>query len=81
MTIRRNADKTLPASHMIELIFLTPADFDGGGIDKVLRFTLKETEEVAGKALLSFRRPRSPTAISWWRSTTPRRRSPPISAC
>jgi len=53
ITIRRNADKTLPASHIIELIFLTPGTFDGGAIDKVLRFTLKDTEEVAGKALLS----------------------------
>lgn len=53
LTIRRNADKTLPASHIIELIFLTPSNFDGGAIDKVLRFTLKETEAVAGKALLS----------------------------
>jgi hypothetical protein len=53
VTIRRNADKTLPASHIIELIFLTPADFDGGGIDKVLRFTLKDTEEDAGNAVLS----------------------------
>jgi hypothetical protein len=53
VTIRRNADKTLPASHIIELIFLTPASFDGGAIDKVVRFTLKDTEKVAGKALLS----------------------------
>lgn len=53
VTIRRNADKTLPASHIIELIFLTPADFDGGGIDKVLRFTLKDTEEDPGSPVLS----------------------------
>ena len=50
MTIRRNADKTLPASHIIELIFLTPESFDGGGIDKVLRFALKDTEEDPGNA-------------------------------
>jgi hypothetical protein len=53
VTIRRNVDKTLPASHIIELIFLTPADFDGGGIDKVLRFTLKDTEEDPGSPVLS----------------------------
>jgi hypothetical protein len=53
MTIRRNVDKTLPASHIIELIFLTPENFDGGGIDKVLRFALKGTEEDPGKQLLA----------------------------
>jgi hypothetical protein len=48
MTIRRNADATLPASHIIELIFLTPENFDGGVIDNVLRMTFKETEEATG---------------------------------
>lgn len=52
MTIRRNADKTLPASHIIELIFLTPDDFEGGGIDNILRFALKDTEEAAGSPLI-----------------------------
>jgi hypothetical protein len=52
MTIRRNADQTLPASHIIELIFLTPENFEGGGIDNVLRVALKETEQAAGSALL-----------------------------
>jgi hypothetical protein len=53
LTIRRNVDKTLPASHIIELIFLTPEGFDGGGIDKVLRFALKSTEEDPGSQLLA----------------------------
>ncbi|HWK64023.1 MAG TPA: hypothetical protein VNS34_03740 [Rhizobiaceae bacterium] len=48
MTIRRNADQTLPASHIIELIFLTPDGFGGGGIDNILRFALKGTEEAPG---------------------------------
>ncbi len=52
MTIRRNVDKTLPASHTIELIFLTPDNFDGGGIENILRFALKGTEEAAGNPLL-----------------------------
>lgn len=51
MTIRRNADQTLPASHIIELIFLTPDGFGGGGIDNILRFALKGTEEAPGSAL------------------------------
>lgn len=52
MTIRRNADQTLPASHIIELIFLTPDNFEGGGIDNILRFALKGTEEAAGSPLI-----------------------------
>lgn len=51
MTIRRNADQTLPASHIIELIFLTPDGFGGGGIDNILRFALKGTEEAPGSPL------------------------------
>jgi hypothetical protein len=52
MTIRRNADETLPASHIIELIFLTPENFGGGGIDSILRFALKDTEEAPGSPLI-----------------------------
>lgn len=52
MTIRRNADKTLPASHIIEMIFLTPEGFEGGGIDNVLRMAMKNSEQDAGNPLL-----------------------------
>jgi hypothetical protein len=52
MTIRRNGDKTLPASHIIEMIFLTPEGFEGGGIDNVLRVALKNSEQDAGSPLL-----------------------------
>lgn len=52
LTIRRNADQTLPASHIIELIFLTPEGFGGGGIDNILRFMLKDTEEAPGSPLI-----------------------------
>ncbi|CAG1009190.1 hypothetical protein RHIZO_03592 [Rhizobiaceae bacterium] len=52
MTIRRNADQTLPASHIIELIFLTPEGFGGGGIENILRFALKDTEEAPGNPLI-----------------------------
>lgn len=51
MTIRRNADDSLPASHIVELIFLTPENFAGGAIDNVLRMTMKQTEEAAGSPL------------------------------
>ncbi|MEZ5812491.1 MAG: hypothetical protein R3D45_13855 [Rhizobiaceae bacterium] len=52
MTIRRNADKSLPASHIIEMIFITPDDFEGGSIDNVLRITFKDSEQSAGNPLL-----------------------------
>lgn len=52
MTIRRNADQTLPASHIIEMIFLTPQGFEGGGIDNVLRIAMKTSEQEAGSPLI-----------------------------
>ena len=52
MTIRRNADETLPASHIIELIFLTPEGFEGGGIDNILRMAMKTSEQDAGNPLI-----------------------------
>lgn len=52
MTIRRNTDQTLPASHIIELIFLTPDGFEGGGIDNILRFAMKSSEQDAGSPLI-----------------------------
>lgn len=52
MTIRRNTDQTLPASHIIELIFLTPDHFEGGGIESVLRIAMKDTEQSPGSPLL-----------------------------
>ncbi|HVW56319.1 MAG TPA: hypothetical protein VHC00_11595 [Rhizobiaceae bacterium] len=52
MTIRRNTDQTLPASHIVELIFLTPDHFEGGGIESVLRIAMKDTEQSPGSPLL-----------------------------
>ncbi|WP_378947403.1 hypothetical protein [Mesorhizobium sp. ANAO-SY3R2] len=52
MTIRRNADKTLPASHILEMIFLTPEGFEGGGIENILRVALKSSEQDAGNPLI-----------------------------
>jgi len=51
LTIRRNADQSLPASHIIELIFLTPDDFAGGGINNVLRIAMKRSEQDPGSPL------------------------------
>lgn len=52
MTIRRNADETLPASHIIEMLFLTPDGFEGGGIDNILRVSMKSAEQDAGNPLI-----------------------------
>ena len=52
MTIRRNADPTLPASHVIELMFDVPDDFAGGQIANVQRLALKPTEEARGEPLI-----------------------------
>ncbi len=52
MTIRRNGDKSLPASHIVEMIFLTSGTFEGGGIDNVLRIALKNSEAAAGNPLI-----------------------------
>ncbi|HEU4985921.1 MAG TPA: hypothetical protein VFT89_02515 [Rhizobiaceae bacterium] len=52
LTIRRNGDESLPASHIIEMIFLTPDDFEGGGIDNVLRIAMKRSEQDTGNPLL-----------------------------
>ncbi|MEC5323054.1 hypothetical protein [Aurantimonas sp. A3-2-R12] len=52
MTIRRNADPTLPASHVIELLFTTPANFSGGGVANVQRLALKATEQARGEPLI-----------------------------
>ncbi len=52
MTIKRNADQSLPASHIIELIFLTPEGFPGGGIQNILRIAMKGSEQEAGNPLI-----------------------------
>ncbi|MCA0001687.1 MULTISPECIES: hypothetical protein [unclassified Mesorhizobium] len=52
MTIRRNTDQTLPASHIIEMIFLTPDGFEGGGVDNILRVAMKSSEQDAGSPLI-----------------------------
>lgn len=52
LTIRRNADKTLPASHVVELIFLTPDGFKDGEVDDVPHIVLKSAEQKAGSQLV-----------------------------
>ncbi len=52
MTIKRNSDPTLPASHVIELEFEVPSDFAGGSVANVQRPALKETEQARGEPLI-----------------------------
>lgn len=52
MTIRRNADRTLPASHIIEMIFLSQNATGPEAIDTVLRVSMKGTEQDPGSPLL-----------------------------
>ncbi len=52
MTLKKNVDKALPASHLIELVFAVPDDFSGGAIDGVNRYVLKESEQGQGTPLV-----------------------------
>lgn len=52
MTIRRNADPTLPASHIIEMIFLTPDNSSEGSVDNILRMAMKGAEQEAGNPVI-----------------------------
>ena len=52
LTIKRNGDKTLPASHIIELAFTVPEGFQGGSVDGVQRVTFKDTEQAPGNPLV-----------------------------
>jgi hypothetical protein len=53
ITFKRNTDKSLPASHVVELVFSLPKDFDGGNVESVQRIAMKATEEDRGNALIA----------------------------
>ena len=53
MTIKRNADTSLPASHIIETIFVLGEEFDGNGIRSIQNFAMKQTEEDTGDRLIA----------------------------
>ncbi|MBB4095469.1 transcriptional regulator [Ochrobactrum pecoris] len=53
MTIRKNTDQSIPASHLIELVFTVPEGFPGGVVDNVQRITFKDTEQAAGNPLIA----------------------------
>ncbi|MGA1802241.1 hypothetical protein [Rhizobium sp. HT1-10] len=52
VTFKRNTDPSLPASHLIELVFSLPPNFEGGAIDSVQRVAMKATEQDRGDPLI-----------------------------
>jgi hypothetical protein len=52
MTIRRNTDQTLPASHVVEVVVTVPANFPGRSIREVPRVVLKPAEDARGQPLI-----------------------------
>ena len=51
MSFRRNTDTSLPASHIVELTFLLPQDFAGGGVGNVPGILMKSNEQARGTPL------------------------------
>ncbi len=51
ISLRANTDKTLPASHTIEIMFKVSPDFPYGGISNVLGILMKEAEQTRGAPL------------------------------
>lgn len=51
LTLKRNLDKSLPASHVIELKFRLPTDFAGGAIGTLPGILMKTNERARGTPL------------------------------
>jgi hypothetical protein len=51
ISLRRNSDKALPASHTIEIMFNLPPDFPFGGISNVPGILMKQAEQTRGSPL------------------------------
>jgi S1-C subfamily serine protease len=50
-SLRRNQDKALPASHVVEIVFTLPPDFSHGGIANIPGVLMKEAESTTGVPL------------------------------
>jgi hypothetical protein len=50
-SLRRNDDKQLPASHIVEIVFTLPPDFLHGGISNIPGMLMKQGETVRGVPL------------------------------
>jgi hypothetical protein len=51
ISIRRNTDTTLPATHTVEIMFNLPADFAFGGVGSVPGLLMKGSEQMRGAPL------------------------------
>jgi hypothetical protein len=51
MSLRRNDDKQLPASHTVEIVFALPPDFVHGGISNIPGMLMKQGETTRGVPL------------------------------
>ena len=51
LQMRPNSDSSFPASHLIELKFAVPADFDGKSVSNVPGLIMKATEQARGDPL------------------------------
>ncbi|OXT02624.1 hypothetical protein B7H23_06975 [Notoacmeibacter marinus] len=54
MTMRRNGDRSLPASHVIEVIFEPTTQEPGRSVRNILRMMFKESEAAPGNPLNAF---------------------------
>jgi hypothetical protein len=52
VSFRRNADPTLPASHVVEVNVTTPPNFPGKSVKDVPRLVLKPSEDARGQPLI-----------------------------
>jgi hypothetical protein len=50
-TLRRNTDKRLPASHLIEIVFKVPPNVQGGGVAQAPGVVMKSKEDTQGMPL------------------------------
>ncbi|KRB61906.1 hypothetical protein ASE04_20580 [Rhizobium sp. Root708] len=53
VNFKRNSDPSLPASHIVEVVFSLPANFEGGAIESVQRIAMKRTEQDRGDPLIA----------------------------
>ena len=52
LTIRRNLDETLPATHTIEVVFGLPREFEFRGVSEVPGILMKASEQARGQPLI-----------------------------
>jgi hypothetical protein len=50
-SLRRNTDKTVPATHVVEILFKLPGDFPTGGVSNVPGLLMKQGEQTRGVPL------------------------------